>query len=134
LRFTPWSEALTTGMVAASGRCIRYLITTLPAITAELPTLRSVGRCNRATIITSWRTSRLLEGAAIATVGGRPAVIATRRTITAVTTVVGSGSLLVLGPLGSEAEALELGQIEFIKIRRRIFLGGVVVHVVKAGW
>jgi hypothetical protein len=33
--------------------------------------------------------------------------------------------------LRAEAEPLKLGQIEFIEIRGRIFLGGVVVHVSK---
>jgi hypothetical protein len=37
--------------------------------------------------------------------------------------------------LRTEAESLQLAQIEFVEIRRRILLGSVVVHVVrKAGW
>ena len=39
-----------------------------------------------------------------------------------------SGRGLILRPLGAEAEPLELTQIDFIKIRRRIFLRNVVVH------
>jgi hypothetical protein len=33
-----------------------------------------------------------------------------------------------LSPLRAKAEALQLGQVEFVEIRRRIFLGSVVVH------
>jgi hypothetical protein len=37
--------------------------------------------------------------------------------------------------LRAEAEALQLAQVEFVEIRRRILLGSVVVHVVwKSGW
>jgi hypothetical protein len=37
----------------------------------------------------------------------------------------------VLGPLGAEAEALELSEVEFIEILGRIFVGCGIVHDVR---
>src|SRR5580658_736184 len=75
----------------------------------------------------------LPERAAVAPVGrsARPprAVVAMRP----VRMVAGLGRrILVLGPLGAKAEALQLAQVDLVEIRRRIILGSVVVHVVRS--
>jgi len=78
--------------------------------------------------------SRTLEAATVAAgfAAARAAVIAPR-TIASFPPFRTVGRLLVLGPLGAEAEALQLGEVELVEIRRRIFLGSGIVHVVKSG-
>jgi hypothetical protein len=42
-----------------------------------------------------------------------------------------SSAPFVLGPLGAEAEALELSEVEFVEILGRIFVGCGIVHDVR---
>ena len=60
-------------------------------------------------------------------IGREIRAILTARTVIAARLARGG---LVLRPLRAKAKALELGQVDFIETRRRVFLRSVVVHVV----
>src|SRR5690606_19341320 len=115
------------------------------AIAGELPTLRwRVARALPAHRRTARRTA---SARVIARRSAKPSSIATircaaARSFTPVGTAIAVAARtigtiarfgrrrFVLRPLGAEAEALKLAQIEFIEILGGIFLGGRVVHVV----
>jgi hypothetical protein len=77
--------------------------------------------------------SRSPKGPTIPPIRGAAATTLAPRPFTSLFMPIRRGGLL-LRPLRAEAKALQLAQIEFVEIRGRIFLGGVVVHVIqKAG-
>jgi hypothetical protein len=136
--------APTTGAIATGTTTIlaTRTIATRATGTGKVTTLgsaaaRSTG-CGSCTFTGTARTSRTAEAAAIAARGSPAGTTATVASVIATRTIragfafatLGRGRF-VLSPLRAEAEPLKLGQIEFIEIRGRIFLGGVVVHVSK---
>ena len=121
--------ALPTPIVPAAALARAAIAGKLPPVSRRSRTCRTA----RSSACLSRSSSGTTEGSPIAPIGGATswAVTPIFATRTLPSLIVSGRGRFFLRPLRAEAEALELAQIEFVEIRRRILLGSVVVHVVR---
>lgn len=125
-RATPvFAAATTEATTAAAFATLAVAARKLPALTAGATLASTVSVFTRRRCRLATTTRRTAEGASVPIWG---AAAITPRTLSVVVLAPTGRRGLFLSPLRAEAETLQLAQVEFVEIRRRILLGSVVVH------